>query len=39
MSDNDSVATEDFRMTKEDLSDLKEHIKWCRTRLALNSEE
>lgn len=39
MSDGYSQKTEDFVMSKEDLNDLKGHIKWCRTRIALQSEE
>ena len=39
MSDDDSVKTEDFKMTKEDLNDVKSHIKWCRTRIAMIAEE
>jgi len=39
MSDNFSQKTEDFVMSKEDLNDMKAHIKWCRTRIAMIAEE
>ena len=34
-----SIKTEDFVLTKGDFNDLKGHIKWCRTRLAVNSND